>query len=217
MPDRRQPSSTDDTDDNPFAAPPEGQPDQPWQPREGAHRYDRQGGGEGPGQGQGPGGGGPIRWDPTDPVQRRARYALLSGMWGFFFGLFGIPAMGLMLGALALYWGVSALRAKRDPAEAAGGAGRAGLGAGGGAAGAARREEGLAALGDAARPQRTAAASGLVMATLALLLAAGSYTVQLVYKDFYVCRDDALTQTAELECNKLLPDNLLGRLLEVKR
>ncbi|MBW5487189.1 hypothetical protein [Streptomyces bambusae] len=80
-----------------------------------------------------------------------------------------------------------------------------------------RHRAGLAALGDAARPQRTAAASGLVTACLALLLAAGSYTVQLVYKDFYVCRDDALTQAAELQCNTLLPDNVLGKLLEVKQ
>ncbi|RSS75523.1 hypothetical protein [Streptomyces sp. WAC06614] len=210
MPDRRQPSSTDD---NPFAAPPEGRPDQPWQPRDGADAHERRG--EGGGPGQGPGGGGPIRWDPTDPVQRRARYALLAGMWGFFFGLFGIPAMGLLLGALAMYWGVSALRAKRGPAEA--GAALAAVGAAGAGSAAPRREEGLAALGDAARPQRTAAVSGLVTATLALLLAAGSYTVQLVYKDFYVCRDDALTQAAELQCNDLLPNNLLGRLLEVKR
>ncbi|THA46596.1 hypothetical protein [Streptomyces sp. A1136] len=181
MPDRRQPDSS--TDDNPFAAPPEGKPDQPWQPR----------GGNGAG---GPGGGrdgrdptpeGPARWDPTDPIQRRARYALLAGMWGFFFGIFGIPSVGLLLGALALYWGVSALRG------------------------------GVESLGPAARPQRTAAVSGLVTATLALMLAAGSYAVQLTYKDFYVCRDDALTKTAELECNTLLPDNFLGKVLKVQR
>ncbi|MFJ3928264.1 hypothetical protein [Streptomyces sp. NPDC090022] len=199
MPDRRQPSSTDD---NPYAAPPEGRPDQPWQPREGANEHERRGGGGD--QGQGPSGGGPARWDPTDPLQRRARYALLAGMWGFFFGLFGIPSVGLLLGALALYWGISALRAKRDPSEET-------------PAGTPPRADGLAALGEAARPQRTAAIGGLVTASLAILLAASSYTVQLVYKDFHVCRDDALTQTAALQCNDLLPDNVLGTWLEVKR
>ncbi|MDJ0382816.1 hypothetical protein QMF80_18650, partial [Streptomyces sp. G-G2] len=124
MPDSRQPSSptppsapenTPPTD-NPFAAPPEGRPDQPWQPRDGAdeqERRDREGGGD-----NGPGGlgGGPARWDPTDPIQRRARYALLAGMWGFFLGVFGIPSAGLLLGALAVYWGVSALRPRPAPA-----------------------------------------------------------------------------------------------------
>ncbi|MEV6688960.1 hypothetical protein ACIGQE_01170 [Streptomyces sp. NPDC053429] len=181
MPDRRQPDSS--TDDNPFAAPPEGRPDEPWQPR-GGPGHTGPGGPGGPGQEPAP--EGPARWDPTDPLQRRARYALFAGMWGFFFGVFGIPSVGLLLGALALYWGVSALRA------------------------------GVADLGPAARPQRTAAVSGLVTATLALLLAASSYAVQLAYKDFYVCRDDALTRTAELQCNTLLPDNLVGKVLKVR-
>ncbi|MFF5446055.1 hypothetical protein [Streptomyces sp. NPDC012888] len=205
MPDRRQsstpqPPASQGGDDNPFAAPPEGRPDQPWQPRQprsGADGEQRSGGGSGGGSGSGS--GGPARWDPTDPVQRRARYALLAGMWGFFFGLFGIPSMGLLLGALALYWGVSALRGKPKPA--------AGVEPGGTAGG------GLAALGPAARPQRTAAVSGLVTASLAVLLAMGSYTLQIVYKDFYVCREDALTKTAELKCNDELPDplrNVLG-------
>ena len=82
---------------------------------------------QGPWQGQGPGGpqqgpGGPgrqqgagPRFDVTDPVQRRARYSLLTGMWGLFFGLFGLPEVALLFGALALYWGVSALRGKAKP------------------------------------------------------------------------------------------------------
>ncbi|MEV7612304.1 hypothetical protein [Streptomyces sp. NPDC089799] len=209
MPDRPQssaptptPQGDDNRDDNPFAAPPEGRPDQPWQPRHGADGHQRRE--EGPGGGPGTGmGGGPARWDPTDPVQRRARYALLAGMWGFFFGLFGIPSMGLLLGALAVYWGVSALRGKPKAPDAAGTApGGAHPGATPGSLPAAY-----------ARPQRTAAVGGLIAASLALLLAVSSYTLQLVYKDFYVCRDDALTHSAELKCNSELPKplrNLIG-------
>lgn len=195
MPDRRQPDSS--TDDNPFAAPPEGRPDQPWQPRAGGDGGP--GSGEGPKDKDGDGQGGPARWDPTDPLQRRARYALLAGMWGFFFGIFGIPSVGLLLGALALYWGVSALRGR--PA----------------AAGEPGSQGGLSALGAAARPQRTAAVSGLVTASLAILLAMSSYALQLVYKDFYVCRDDALTHAAELQCNTLLPENFVGDILKVRQ
>ncbi|MFJ7155680.1 hypothetical protein ACIQUQ_12145 [Streptomyces sp. NPDC101118] len=165
-------------EDNPFAAPPEGRPDQPWEPRR-VTDHGKGGGPEGPGNDPDQQRG---RWDPTDPVQRRARYALLSGMWAFFFTLFGIPAMGLLLGSLAMYWGISSLRAKPAPNTTA--------------------PEGPI------RPQTTAAVSGLLTAVLALLLTAGTYAMQLVYKDFYVCRDDALTKSAELKCNDLLPDPL---------
>ena len=138
-------------DDNPFAPPPEGTPDRPWQPRRpaggqgegqdgrgegdsspwGSQWSDRQPGpaqggrfGDRPGSNGGSGGGqngpegpagGPgtgMRWDPTDPAQRRARFALLSGMWAFFFALFSWPYVALLLGALALYWAISALRSK---------------------------------------------------------------------------------------------------------
>ncbi|MFD7561129.1 hypothetical protein ACFV9E_42435 [Streptomyces sp. NPDC059835] len=210
MPDRRQPDSSTpstpsspdspSTDDNPFAAPPEGRPDQPWQPRAGGDGGPGRGSGEDPGNTDGQ--GGPARWDPTDPIQRRARYALLAGMWGFFFGIFGIPSVGLLLGTLALYWGISALRGR--PAQPAG-------------PDRPERPGGLAALGPAARPQRTAAVSGLVTASLAILLSMSSYAVQLAYKDFYVCRDDALTQSAELQCNTLLPNNVVGDILKVRQ
>ncbi|MCX4780544.1 hypothetical protein [Streptomyces sp. NBC_01264] len=230
MPDRPQPDRP--TDDNPFAAPPEGRPDQLWEPRAGGDGRDQQNPGSGPGADPG---SGPARWDPTDPIQRRARYALLAGMWGFFFGVFGIPSMGLLLGALALYWGISALRgtpvkpagdgapgASDGPRGPRASAADVGTGTGRGAAtdavaapGAARG--GLAAMGAAARPQRTAATSGLVTASLAILLALSSYAVQLTYKDFYVCKQDALTKAAELQCNDLLPDNFIGKMLEVQR
>ncbi|MEU0003104.1 hypothetical protein ABZ079_02035 [Streptomyces sp. NPDC006314] len=205
-------------DDNPFAPPPEGTPDRPWQPRHpegssghgagsghgpgggspwGSQWSDHQPGrspggfGERPGGGpQGPEPGGPagpgMRWDPTDPAQRRARYALLSGMWAVFFALFSWPYVALLLGALALYWGISALRAEPrtpDPATPAPPGGR---------------------------PQRTAAISGLVTASLALVLVASTFTVQLVYRDYYTCVGDALTHEAKQSCDRLLPKELRG-------
>ncbi|MFF3845139.1 hypothetical protein [Streptomyces sp. NPDC002328] len=204
------------TDDNPFAPPPENAPDRPWQPRHpapggdpdgssdpsgsagppwGSQWSDRQPGrapggfGERPDGGPEGGPGGqtpPPRWDPTDPTQRRARYALLCGMWAFFFALFGWPYVALMLGALAVHWGISALRAKPrtpdptvpQPPEPTG------------------------------RPQRTAAISGLVTAGLALTLVAATFTAQLVYRDYYTCTNDALTNEATQACNELLPEQL---------
>ncbi|MGY1437546.1 hypothetical protein [Streptomyces reniochalinae] len=77
---------------------------------------DRQGDGDrgagGPGGGPGGSGGRGMRWDPTDPLQRHARYALHAGIWGLFFALLGVPEVALLLGALSLYWGISALRGK---------------------------------------------------------------------------------------------------------
>ncbi|WP_367321250.1 hypothetical protein [Streptomyces sp. HUAS ZL42] len=202
-------------EDNPFAPPPEGTPDRPWQPRHrapgenggggegddqspwGTQWSDRQPGrspggfGERPGSGspEGPGGTpstGNLRWDPSDPAQRRARYALLSGMWAFFFALFSWPYVALLLGALALYWGISSLRAKPrtpDPNTPA---------------------------PDSGRPQTTAAISGLVTASLAIALVAAGFAAQMVYQDYYTCTSDALTNEAKQACSDLLPKELRG-------
>ncbi|WP_406442895.1 hypothetical protein OHB14_28495 [Streptomyces sp. NBC_01613] len=202
-------------EDNPFAPPPEGTPDRPWQPRRpadgekgdgsgddspwGSQWSDRQPGrspggfGERPGgpppgpEGQGgntPGSG--MRWDPADPAQRRARYALLSGMWAFFFALFSWPYVALLLGALSLYWGISALRTKPRASE--------------------NTNE------PAARPQLTAAVTGLVTASLAIVLVGATFTAQLVYSDYYSCTSDALTNQAKQSCTELLPKELRGLL-----
>ena len=209
-------------EDNPFAPPPEGTPDRPWQPRRpegskdsqdgqsegnggytpwGSQWSDRQpgrsDGGFGDRPGVNPGGGqegqnssGPgMRWDPTDPAQRRARYALLSGMWAFFFVLFGWQPVGLLLGALAMYWGGSALRAKpRTP------------------------DPNTPTPPQSARPQTTAAVTGLVTASLAIAFVALSFTARLVYDDYYTCVNDALTNQAQQSCSDLLPKEFRGLL-----
>ncbi|MFV2118380.1 hypothetical protein ACE14D_08015 [Streptomyces sp. Act-28] len=220
MPDRGR-QSTDDS--NPFAPPPEGSPDQPWQPRRPADGGDGSGDGEGaeegregrwgsrwsprqPGRSSDDFGGEPPRqgrpqqdgpqqrWDPTDPSQRHARYALLAGMWGFFFAVFDFPELGLLLGALALYWGIGSLRA-RSRAEAAATA---------------------AATATATKSRTTAAVSGLITGVLALVIVATTFTFQVVYRDFYTCVDDALTKDGQLSCNERLPDPLRD-LVGVKR
>lgn len=226
-------------DDNPFAPPPAGRPDQPWQPRRptgddtpagsssdssssggsgwGSKWSTRQppgrgnggfggpgsGGNGGPGRGQngqnGPEGseGGPgtgLRWDPTDPAQRRARYALLAGMWAFFFALFTQREISLLLGALALYWGISSLRNKQKP---------------NGTPHPAMAPATTPAPPVNTRPQTTAAVSGLVTAVLALVIVATTFTVQLVYRDYYTCVSDSLTKAAQVSCNEELPKSLI--------
>lgn len=209
-----------------------------WSSRQPGHQGggfgSRPGGGRGGSEGpNGPGGpGGPggnpggLRWDPTDPAQRRARYALLSGMWAFFFSLFSLPEIALLLGALALYWGISSLRAKP---RSGGGKGRTGAArataadvAGGGpsheahtpqAAGPPPATAGVGtgdtgAVHGGGRPQTTAALSGLVTACLALAIVAASFTLQLVYRDYYTCVNDALTQSSRQSCETLLPEQL---------
>ncbi|MEU0524041.1 hypothetical protein [Streptomyces niveus] len=173
-------------------------------------------------------GKGGLRWDPTDPFQRRARYALLSGMWAFFFALFDFPEIALLLGALALYWGISSLRAKApvsrasvDGPAAAGTDVRtaSGSGSGSGTTSAAPATTdappapgtppGAPAQGTTNKPQTTAAVSGIVTAGIALLIVAATFTVQLVYRDYYTCVNDALTKTGQLACNDKLPDSLV--------
>ncbi|MEU8348300.1 hypothetical protein [Streptomyces sp. NPDC048845] len=177
------------------------------------------------GQGGGPGGPGPggLRWDPTDPNQRRARYALLAGMWGFFFALFSLPEIAMLLGALALYWGVSSLRGKAGRDTGRNGNGKpetpraTAADVSGGTPGheqtapAGRGDVPPGAPGPAqngSRPQTTSAVSGLVTGSLALLIVAATYTFQLVYQDYYTCVEDALTRSSEQNCEKLLPEQL---------
>ncbi|MFD3536541.1 hypothetical protein [Streptomyces sp. NPDC058664] len=247
MPERQ---STDDN--NPFAPPPEGRPDQPWQPRRpegsddeasgapdssgpsdgrwsprqpgpsndgfgrGPERQGGQGGPDGPdggnnqgGNDQGGNGRQGLRWDPKDPAQRRARYAILAGMWAFFFAIFEIPELALLLGALGLYWAISSLRTKPKPAtelsptsqpESAPTSQPSGRPSG--------RPSGQGATATPLRSMRTAAISGLVAASVALMIVAMGFTMRLVYSDFYECRDDALTHAGQLACNDLLPKPL---------
>ncbi|MFH8688060.1 hypothetical protein [Streptomyces sp. CB02115] len=184
-------------------------------------------GGRSGGNGSGPGGKGGterpggMRWDPTDPAQRRARYAVLGGMWAFFFALFDLSELALLLGALSTYWAISALRTPLksasatdrtagDGTDAAGATTRTGTGATAadvsGAPPAAPTP--AAPQNISSRQQTTAAVSGLVTALLALLIVATTFTVQLVYRDYYTCVNDALTKTGQLACNDQLPKPL---------
>ncbi|GAA3165735.1 MULTISPECIES: hypothetical protein [Streptomyces] len=147
---------------------------------------------------------GGLRWDPTDPAQRRARYALLAGMWAFFFALFSLPEVALLLGALALYWGISSLRAKPRAGKPSAAATTAAM-EGRPTPSAAPSGTGPAAPSAGRRPQTTAAVSGLVAASLALLMVAATFFVKLAYRDYFTCVDDALTRASAKSCEKLLP------------
>ena len=261
-------SSSGASDDNPFAPPPEGRPDQPWQPRHpgnggssdngsgsgsdsgpdsdsgsdrggwGSQWSSRQPGRSSGGFGNRPGGqngkngqgnkqdngqdgpdggrGSGLRWDPTDPAQRRARYALLSGMWAFFFALYDLPEIALLLGSLAVYWSISSLRARSGKRPSGTGPDHALSGgifperperrspAQDQAQGQIQRQGSVPA-----RQQTTAAVSGLVAAGLALAIVAATFTVQVVYRDYYTCVNDALTKTGQLSCNDHLPHSLV--------
>lgn len=153
-------------------------------------------------------------------------------MWAFFFAIFDLPEIALLLGALATYWSISALRAKpKDPSTTGGTAGSAaapgaaagahadaqGQGTGPGTAAGPAHTPGSAAAPGApgtgvlqrgSRQQTTAAVSGLVTALIALAIVATSFTVQLVYRDYYTCVNDALTKSGQVACNDLLPKPL---------
>ncbi|MFJ6849463.1 hypothetical protein ACIQM3_02825 [Streptomyces sp. NPDC091271] len=180
--------------------------------RQGGGFGGRPGGTGGPsGQGGGPEGSpGGLRWDPTDPAQRRARYAVLGGMWAFFFALFDFPEIAMLLGALAVYWSISALRGGPRKNQAAGAGQTAVSGASGPDRAATPPQPGAAPVvaQSSSRQQTTAAVSGLVTAVLALAIVATGYTVQLVYRDYYTCVNDALTKTGAIACNDKLPDPL---------
>lgn len=262
-----------DRRDNPFAPPPEGTPDRPWQPRHssgastgtaedpgadqgsdagsGAGSDDASGSGStgpsatgqgGSGQGgepQGPAappvwggqwsnrqpqsgrpdafarGGGPApsgpqgqgpRFDPTDPAQRRSRYALVCGGWGLIFGLLGWTAVALLLGALALNWGISALRMSPEDRATA----RAQAASALAEATQTPRPAPPAPGPDAQRSFLTAAWSGIIASGVALAIVAATYGFQFAYRNYYDCKADALTAPAAHACQKLLPSPLRG-------
>jgi len=138
------------------------------------------------------------RFDPSDPVQRRARYALLSGMWGIFFLILGVPDLTLLLASLALYWSISSLRGTaKTPAPPATGAP---VGAPVGASVRAPVGYGQGYAPRPVKPQVPAAVGGLIASVVGLALVATVFGVQIYYKSFYDCQNDALTKAAYNSC-----------------
>ncbi|MEZ0092167.1 hypothetical protein [Streptacidiphilus sp. EB129] len=177
---RRQPEDGDQgSEDRPEggrpAGPPVVPPPHPWGPG-----YQGQQPPRFPSPPQGP------RFDPSDPVQRRARYALLSGMWGIFFLILGVPYVTLLLASLALYWSISSLRGKaKTPPPPTTGAPSG-------------YTPGYPTY--PTRPQVPAALGGLVAAVVGLALVATTFGVQLYYKSYYDCQANALTKAAYSNC-----------------
>ncbi|MEU7312881.1 hypothetical protein [Streptomyces sp. NPDC007083] len=58
------------------------------------------------------------------------------------------------------------------------------------------------------KAKRTAAISGLVTASLTLVIVGATFAFQFVYSDFYTCQNDALTQSSRDECTRHLPEEL---------
>jgi hypothetical protein len=237
----------DQDQDNPFAPPPEGAPDRPWEPRrpegsggDGSGTQGSSGGtppppppvrtpgapqawgsqwsnrqpqdgrpdpyGRRPDPNQGPNGpqGTGPRFDPTDPALRRSRYALVCGGWGLIFAVLGWVEVGLLLGALALYWGISALRmSPEDRAQA-----RATAASALADATQTPRPTPPAPGPDAQRSFMTAAWTGIVTSAVTIAIVASSFALHLAYRDYYTCKKDALTTPASQACQKLLPEPL---------
>lgn len=173
------------------------------QPRRGSGGF---GNGSQNGNGNGEGGKGPdkggnrMRWDPKDPAQRHARYALLSGMWSFFFALFNIPPVALLLGALALYWAISSLS---GAPWVNGGKGKSATEDGPRTPAVPDAPNGA---GGKNRSQTSAAVIGLVVGSLGLLVVLSTFTLQLVYKQYYDCVEDSLTTSSRSACEQHLPE-----------
>ncbi|MHA6760506.1 hypothetical protein [Streptacidiphilus sp. PAMC 29251] len=160
------------------------------------------------------------RFDPSDPVQRRARYALLSGMWGIFFLILDIPDITLALASLALYWSISSLRGTaKTPVTALTAGAPSGQNGQGGQVGQSGQVGQHGPVGQpgpvpppaylqsgqvppyyAAKPQLPAALGGLIASLVGLSLVAVVFGVQLYYKNYYDCQTNALTKSVYSQC-----------------
>ena len=187
-PDRRQPPTWGSQWGN---QPPQGGRPDPFGRRPG---QENNGGPTGP-QGTAP------RFDPTDPAQRRSRYALICGMWGLLFWILGWSNVSLLLGALALYWGISALRMSPETRAEA----RATAASALADATQTARPAPPAPGPDAQRSFLTAAWTGIITSAVTLALVAATFALQIAYRDYYTCKKDALTTPTSQTCDHLLP------------
>ncbi|MGW4897003.1 hypothetical protein ACWEQL_32800 [Kitasatospora sp. NPDC004240] len=197
-------SSGDNTGErNPFAPPPADAPDQPWQPRNPRPGSEDQGGTEdsggsderpqvppphpwSPGYQGGwsprPSAPQPPRLDPSDPTQRRARNAALAGVAALMCAVAGVYYVALFVGALAVLWGVSALRAPK-PAAA----------------------EGDHTVSPAPSPLTTPALGGILAGAMTVVFVGSVIGLNLYYNDYVTCVRDSLTTSGEDSCDSLAP------------
>ncbi|WP_406199385.1 hypothetical protein OH807_16770 [Kitasatospora sp. NBC_01560] len=201
-------SSGDDTGErNPFAPPPADAPEQPWRPRDpGASGGPDAPDGEGPderplvppphpwspgyqgGRGSRPSGPQPPKLDPADPAQRKARNAALAGMGALICAFAALHYVALFVGALAIVWGVGAMRTPR-PAP-----GRAAV------TGAAPAP---AAAGP--NPLTPAALAGVLTGAMTVVFVSSVIGLSLYYNDYVTCVRDSLTATGADNCDRLAP------------
>jgi hypothetical protein len=153
----------------------------------------------------------------------------MAGTWGLVLGLFlGWTYLALLLGALGLYWGISALRGRaRTPQESE--AALRAVAKGKDPEEAAERAREQAAKHPAAappppgpygppvtrtRPQVPAAVTGIVTSALSLAAVASVFLFHFVYSDYFTCVDDAATHTSRDACESHLPKELRPLLAE---
>ncbi|MFF7454935.1 hypothetical protein [Kitasatospora sp. NPDC008115] len=212
-------SSGDDTGErNPFAPPPADAPEQPWRPRAphpsgGSDRPEGQDGDQeerplvppphpwSPGYQGGrhrPSGPQPPRLDPADPAQRKARNAALAGMGALVCAFAALHYVALFVGALAIAWGVSAMRAPRSTGSDAGAGRASGTGTGAG------RTAGPAG-GTAQNPLTPAALAGILTGAMTVVFVSSVLGLALYYNDYVTCVQDSLTASAVDGCERLAP------------
>ncbi|MFB7376233.1 hypothetical protein ACFC6U_00255 [Kitasatospora purpeofusca] len=207
-------SSGDDTGErNPFAPPPADAPEQPWRPRapQPTGDPDRPEGQEGdpddrplvpPPHPWSPGyqGGGwnprppapqPPRLDPNDPAQRKARNAALAGMAALVCAFAALHYVALFVGALAIVWGVSAMRSPRPSATEGGTPAPGGTGTGTGAG--------------TQNPLTPAALAGVLTGAMTVVFVSSVLGLALYYNDYVTCVQDSLTSSGADGCDRLAP------------
>ncbi|MFD0347806.1 hypothetical protein ACFQ0M_20865 [Kitasatospora aburaviensis] len=129
----------------------------------------------------------PPRLDPNDPAQRKARNAALAGIASLICALAALHYVALFVGALAVAWGIGAMRAPKPAANPAGGA----------AAGAV--EPG------SPNPLTPAALAGVLTGAMTVVFVTSAIGLSLYYNDYVTCVRDSLTTTGADNCERLAP------------
>ncbi|BAJ28872.1 MULTISPECIES: hypothetical protein [Kitasatospora] len=169
-------SGEDSGERNPFAPPPPGAPDQPWQPRTPHPDQRRPDGRTDEDHPQPQRGPQPApKLDPADPSHRAARNALYSGFAALITALFTLYWLAFPLALLAVWYAVTVLRTPAEPVTDP-------------------------FTPRPVRPQVPAALGALITGGLALVISVSAFTVQIAYRDYLSCLDNAVTQEGSHSC-----------------
>ncbi|MFE4975493.1 hypothetical protein ACFRAR_25755 [Kitasatospora sp. NPDC056651] len=138
----------------------------------------------------------PPRLDPANPAHRKARNAALAGPLALVCLFTGLHWLALLIGALGIVWGVSAMRTRQTAAPAATAAT---------AVASASGPDGSYPGATAPNPLTPAALAGILTGAMTVVFATSVIGLGYHYRDYVTCVQDSLTSVGAQNCDRYAP------------